>query len=173
MNRPARWIAAALIAASAGCASMQAKREREEYLAARLDSLRYQQSLDEVWLEVRRVLAAKGYPLIGKDAEVVGESHGVLFSLFSPARETSSDENGGRFLETGWRKDGTRYLVEGFPEGSGSRVIFTLLREDPTEHGHDARERRRGVELELELARRMDPEAAAGIEAGLQARRRD
>lgn len=173
MNRPAAWIAVALVAGSAGCASTQAKRQREEYLEARLDTLRYRKPLDEVWPEVRRLLAEKGYALAGKDAEAVGESHGILFSIFSPAKETRADDAGARFLETGWRKDQTRYLVEGFPDEAGSRVVFTLLREDPTEHGHDARERKRGVELELELARRVDPEAAAGIDAGLQAMKRD
>jgi hypothetical protein len=152
---------------------MQAKRQREEYLEARLDSLRYSKPLDEVWSEARRLLAAKSYPLAGKDAEAVGESHTILFSIFSPAKETSADDQGRRFLETGWRKDRTRYRVEGSPDGPGSRVVFTLLKEDTTEHGHDARERKRGVELELELARRVDPEAAAGIEAGLQAMKHD
>jgi hypothetical protein len=172
-NRSAIWIICALVTASASCAATQAKREREEYLAARLDSLRYRQPLDEVWAEMRRVLTAKGYPLVGQDAEAVGESHGLLYSIFSPAKETSTDEGGARFLETGWRKDQTRYHVEGVPDGTGCRVVFTMLREDPTEHGHDARERKRGVELELELARRVDPEAAAEIEAGLQAMKRN
>jgi len=96
----------------------------------------------------------------------------VLYSLFSPAKETSRERDGSRWLETGWRKDQTRYRVEGTPEGAGCRVIFTLLHEDTTEHGHDARERKRGLDMELELARRVDPEAAASIEAGLPALKR-
>jgi hypothetical protein len=169
MYRPAAWTTAALLAASTGCASVKAKRERDEYLQTRLDSLRYQQPIEEVWLEVRRLLAANRYPLIGQDGEAVGESHNILYSIFSPAKETSPDGNGGRFLETGWRKDSTRYRAEGSPEGPGWRVVFTLLKEDPTEHGHDARERKRGLELELQLAQKLDPAAAADIEAGLQA----
>jgi len=172
MNRPAAWTAAVLAAASGACASVQAQREREEYLQSRLDSFRFSKPLDEVWPQVQRLLADKNYPLVGKDGDAVGDPHGTLYSLFSPAKETSREADGSRWLETGWRKDQTRYRVEGTPEGSGCRVVFTLLHEDTTEHGHDARERKRGLEMELELARRIDPEAAAGIEAGLPAMKR-
>src|SRR6267378_2418776 len=144
MYRPAAWTTAAFVVASAGCASIKAKRAREDYLVSRLDSVRYRQPLDEIWPEVQKVLAANRYPLVGKDAEAVGEEHIILYSLFSPAKETGPDGNGGRVLETGWRKD-------------------------TTEHGHDARERKPAVDLELQLAKKLDPEAAADIEAGLQA----
>jgi len=63
------------------------------------------QPLDEVWPEIQKLLAENSYPLVGKDAEAVGESHFVLFSLFSPAKETEPDGSGGRVLENGWRKD--------------------------------------------------------------------
>ena len=172
MNRSAAWTAAVLAAASGACASAQAKREREEYLQSRLDSFRFSKPLDEVWPQVQRLLADKNYPMVGKDGEAVGDEHGTLYSLFSPAKETSRETDGSRWLETGWRKDQTRYRVEGTPDGPGCRVVFTLLHEDTTEHGHDARERKRGLEMELELARRIDPEAAAGIEAGLPATKR-
>ena len=169
MYRPAAWTTAAFVVASAGCASIKAKRAREEYLESRLDSVRYQQPLDEVWPEVQKVLAANNYPLVGKDAEAVGEEHIVLYSLFSPAKETQPDGNGGRVLETGWRKDSTRIRAQATPDESGTRVVLTLLKEDTTEHGHDARERKPAVDLELQLAKKLDPAAAADIEAGLQA----
>jgi hypothetical protein len=170
MYRPAAWTTAAFVVASAGCASIKAKRAREEYLESRLDSVRYQQPLDEVWPEVQKVLAANSYPLVGKDAEAVGEEHIVLYSLFSPAKETEPDGNGGRVLETGWRKkDSTRIRAQATPDGSGTHVVLTLLKEDTTEHGHDARERKPAVDLELQLAKKLDPAAAADIEAGLQA----
>ena len=172
MNRLAAWIVAVLAAASGACASAQAQREREQYLMSKLDDFRFSKSLDEVWPQVQRLLADKGYPLVGQDGEAVGDPHGMLYSLFSPAKETSREKDGSRWLETGWRKDLTRYRVEGTPDGAGCRVVFTLLHEDTTEHGHDARERKRGVDMELELARRVDPEAAASIEAGLPALKR-
>ncbi|HWT85463.1 MAG TPA: hypothetical protein VN177_06800 [Myxococcales bacterium] len=169
MYRPAAWTIAAFIVASAGCASIKAKRAREDYLVSRLDSVRYRQPLDEIWPEVQKVLAANRYPLVGKDAEAVGEEHIILFSLFSPAKETEPDGSGGRVLETGWRKDSTRIRAQATPDESGTRVVLTLLKEDTTEHGHDARERKPAVDLELQLAKKLDPEAAADIEAGLQA----
>ena len=148
---------------------MKAKRAREEYLESRLDPLRYRQPLDEIWPEVQKVLASNRYPLVGKDAEAVGEEHVILYSLFSPAKETQPDGSGGRVLETGWRNDSTRIRAQATPDESGTRVVLTLLKEDTTEHGHDARERKPAVDLELQLAKKLDPEAAADIEAGLQA----
>ena len=170
MNRPAALLAAVLAAASGACAAVQG--QREQYLQARLDAFRFSKPLDEVWPQVQRLLADKGYPLVGKDGEAVGDEHGTLYSLFSPAKETSRESDGSRRLETGWRRDQTRYRVAGTPDGAGCRVVFTLLHEDTTEHGHDARERKRGLEMELELARRVDPEAAASIEAGLPGAKR-
>src|SRR5439155_14760891 len=102
----------------------------------------------------------------------VGDELGTLYRLCRAAKEPSREPDGRRRLGTGRRKDQTRYRVEGTPGGPGCRVVFTLLHEDTTEHGHDARERKRGLEMELELARRIDPEAAAGIEAGLPAAKR-
>src|SRR3989442_15689318 len=115
---------------------------------------------DEVCLKVERLFADKNYPLVGKDGGAVADPHVTLYSLFSPAKETSREADGSRWLETGWRKDQTRYRVEGTPDGPGCRGVFTLLHEGTTEHGHDAREHKRGLEKELELAGRLSPEAA-------------
>ncbi len=182
MTHPPARIAAALLAFTTGCASMQADRARAQYLTTQLDALRYAKPLDEVWPEVRRLLAEKGYPLAGGDAKAVGQSDTVFARLFTPAKETRSltDDVGlfpslfgpkgatpgsGRFLETGWRGDRDRYRVEGLEDGQGCRVGFTVIAQDLTEHGRDAA-RHRDLEMELELARRVDPEAAARIEAG-------
>src|SRR6266478_991864 len=81
----------------------------------------------------------------------------------------SGTGSGGRVLETGWRKDSTRIRAQATPDESGTHVVLTLLKEDTTEHGHDARERKPAVDLELQLAKKLDPAAAADIEAGLQA----
>ncbi len=184
MTHPPARIAAALLAFSAGCASTQAGRARAEYLTTQLDALRYAKPLDELWTDVRRLLAEKGYPLAGEDAKAVGQSDTVLARIFTPAKATRSlsDDVGlfpsllgakggtsgsGRFLETGWRGD-RRYRVEGLEDGQGCRVGFTVIAQDLTEHGRDAA-RHRDLEMELELARRVDPEAAARVEAGLAA----
>ncbi len=186
MNRAATWMAAGLVAVTAGCASTRASRARSEYLKTQLDALRYAKPLEEVWPEVQRLLADKGYPLAGKDAKAVGQKEmGWARRLLSPAKETHHGDPGAllqllgvvardrdaeelaQSLETGWRKHQDRYRADGFKEGSGCRVIFTAIDVDETEHRDGSR--RRDLELELELARRVDREAADRIEAGLAA----
>jgi hypothetical protein len=189
MTRPAAWIAAGIVAA-AGCASVQTGRARAEYLTRELDAVRYAQPLDEVWDEARRLLADRGYPLVGADAKAVGQSDVWLTNVFSPGTETRStsagatgllpnllsrpsggtadDDRGARFLETGWSRNRDRYRVDGWRDGPDCRVTFTAILEDRTEHQREAG-RHRDLEMELDLARRLDPEAAARIEAGLAA----
>jgi hypothetical protein len=139
-----------------------------------LDSIRYQQSLDEVWYETRRMLVDLGIQLAPADLESIGRGNaaGILVTLFTPVRQTAPDGAGGRALETGWHGRTvirTRYRVVGSSDGSGSRVVITAIEEDATEHGHDSSRRSRAVELELDLARRLDPAAAARVEAALPA----
>lgn len=170
MNRTTAWLAAAALLTATACASMKAERARREALTPRLDALRYQKPLDEVWAEARRLLAEKGYPLAGKDAEAVGQKALFLGGLFSPAKETRPDPAATQFLETGWgpgTSGALRYRLQGWSEGSSSRVVFWAIPEDPTEHGRDGRPWSRGLDLELDLARRLDPEAAAAIEAAV------
>jgi hypothetical protein len=164
MTRPIGWlVAAALLATS--CAAVEAERTRREALAPRLDALRYSQPLDEVWDAARHLLAEKGYPLTGADAEAAGRKANPLEIVLSRAKDTRPDPSGGQFLETGWGPGPFRYRLHGWTEGSGTRVAFWAIPEDALEHGRDGYPPIRGVELELELARRLDPAAAAAIEA--------
>ncbi len=183
MSRPAAWIAAGLVAAAA-CASAHANRARSQYLKTQLDALRYAKPIEEVWPEVQRLLAEKGYPLAGEDAKAAGQQEmSWVERLGSPAKETRRGgpatllqligvvgrdrdaESGAQSLETGWRKNRDRYRVDGFKDGPGCRVIFTSIERDLTEHRDGSRER--DLEMELELVRRVDREAADRIEAGL------
>lgn len=180
MRWAAAWVAGCLIVVSTvGCASTQTK--RRERLQTQLDALRYLQPPPEVWQQVRLLLAQRGYQLAGADAEAVEQKSGGLAALLSPARETypARDESGllqklgvtgekgvkrregSVSLDTGWRNSGDRYHVDGIVEEDGFRVVFTRVVEDRTDHHHEAS---RDVELELELARRLDPGAAARIE---------
>jgi len=167
MAHATAWLAAAAVLATSSCASMKAERARREALTARLDALRYAKPLDEVWAEARRMLAEKGYPLAGADAEAVGQKASPLAAIFSPAKETRPDPAGGRFLETGWGRGQTRHRLSADDQGGSCRVVFWVLREHPTEHGRDAGPGTRDVDLELELTRRLDPEAAGRIEAAV------
>jgi len=170
MTRPAAWLLAGLLAAPAGCASFAAGRARDAYVARQLDELRYAKPIDEVWLEVRRLLAEKGYLLAGEDAKAVGQDRGFLGRLFSAAVETRGEGPDRRYLETDWgeRRDRRlRYRADGSSEGEGCRVVITAISQSAAEPSEDSRYRDRA--MELDLVRRVDPEAAARIEAGAEA----
>jgi hypothetical protein len=189
MARRSIWIAAALVAAATGCAAMRATKERNQYLTTELDGLRYSKPMTEVWFQVRRMLAERGYPLAPGDAEVVGQSLDFLSGIFYRSKETRVEPLGGRsalfpditarkdvsvdgpgkwWLETDWSDRAVRYRVEGTTDGTTCRVNFIAIAGNPNEKGHDG-ERRRDLEMELDFAWRVDPEAAGRIEAGLEA----
>ena len=48
-------------------------------------------------------------------------------------------------------------------------MVFTAIPEDTTELGHDGRDRFRDLDMELALARRVDPQSAERIEAAVAA----
>lgn len=184
MTRFGAWMAAGLVVAAAGCASVQASRARARELEKQLDAFRYQKPLDEVWQEARLLLADQGYPLAAADAKAAGQTvMSWAERLGSPARATSvgvpqagllqalgvgvGDKAASdvQWLDTGWSGNGERYHVEGMKDGGGCRVIFTHIKADRTDRRD---ERSRDLEMELNLARRVDPEAAARIDAGLE-----
>ncbi len=180
-----RLAACVLVASWSACASVRASKAHEQRLAAELDALRYDRPPAEVWQGVRQLLADRGYPLAGADADAVGQQAGVLSGLLSPARETRPyQEETGLFqqlgivgnrpgkpaegsvtLDTSWsKKQGDRYHADGLAGTDGFRVIFTRVRLDPS-NGRE--ERTRDLDLELALARRIDPQAAARIESSV------
>lgn len=170
--RASALLSAALLAAAGGCASTKAARTRERVLRTQLDAFHFAKPLDDVWPEVRRLLYERRYGLVGKDAEALGlDLPTGLLTYFTRAKETQPDGSGGRFLETGWGPGQVkrRYRVEGFPAGDGCRVVFTAIPEDTTELGHDGRDRFRDLDMELALARRVDPQSAERIEAAVAA----
>jgi len=189
MRRFPLLLAGALLVAASGCASMRVSQERTRYLTTQLDGLHYARPMPEVWLEVQHLLAGNGYPLTGDDAAAAGQTEAFLQSIFSPAKETRIEPRGGRsvafpdfarrkdapadgpgkwFLETGWSDRAIRYRADGSTDGKTCQVTFTAIVQNPNEKGHDG-ERHRDLDMELDLARRVDPEAVARIEAGLEA----
>jgi hypothetical protein len=167
MVRSTAWLAAALVVAGTGCASMRASMARRAALRTELDALRLEKPLDEVWPEVQHLLAERDYPLLGKDAVAVGQPDNFLKSLFSPGHETRGERDGGRSLETGWGDRRRRYRAEGLADARGCRVVFTAIDEDLTTGRGELAER--DPEMELALVRRVDRAAADGIEARLAA----
>ena len=186
MRRTAASIVISLVGLSSGaCASAQASRARQERLRAELDVLRYSQPPAEVWQQVRQLLADRGCLLAGGDAKSVGQDSSGFTQFLSAARETrpySEEEGllqtlglmaspkpgfgeGSVSLDTGWRRrEGDRYHVDGLVMPDGFRVIFTRVEQDISNYREI---RTRDLEMELALARRMDPGTAARIEASL------
>jgi hypothetical protein len=183
-SRALAALAAAALAATA-CAGLRAREARTEKLRAELDALHYQKPMIEVWDAVRHLLADQGYPLAGPDAAAVGQKPmDTMARIFTAAQPTHAyrEDDGllqqlgafrgdpstartGLTLETGWFRTRVRYRADAFDEPGGIRVVFTRIDEDPTSH----RERpTRDLDEELSLARRLDPEAAARIEAAVE-----
>ena len=170
--------AAALAAASASVTAGQQRRER---LQRELDAFVYPKPLDDVWQEARRLLAERGYPLAGKDAEAVGQKPMSWAERFlSPARETApagaepvgllqklSGASGtpgvGQVLDTGWTQYGERVHLHGWSDAGGCRIVIQHLKRDATDR---RAEETRDVELELELVRRVDAAAAERLDKG-------
>lgn len=172
---------------AAACASTEAARARRETLTAQLDGLRYARPLDEVWREVRLLLAAKGYPLAGEDARAAGGAAapgGVVGRLVSPARATRPYEPAvgvleqlgvlsgdgraapkGLSLDTGWGRDGDRLHADALDLPDGVRVVLWRFEEDQGLSHPKPPER--DLATELALARRLDPVAAERIDGVL------
>ncbi len=180
MIRSTTWLA--LLLAATSCAGMKARAERERLLTQRLDEFRYSKPLEEVWQEARRLLAANGYPLADPDAKAVDQPPmSWADSLVSPAQETQrrADDVGllqrrpqhdsnapldDPFLETGWKYTGDRYRIDGYKDARGCRVVFKHITQDRTDHRDVSK---RDLEMELQLVARVEPDAAATIEAAM------
>jgi hypothetical protein len=191
MTRPPARLAAALAAAAlvVGCASARTARARSDYLKSQLEPFVYPKPLAEVWPDVLRLLHDKGYPLVGNDAVAVGQSENWFTNFLSPGSETRSGSAQGaagtgflpnlmsrgtkgedtwRYLKTGLSKDYRMFRADGVADGDGCRVVFTAYQGNPGETGVFISDTaRRDFQMELELVRRVDPAAAARIEAGM------
>jgi hypothetical protein len=192
MTRTAVAIAATLALAS-GCASARAAKVRSEYLQAQLEPFVYQKPIGEIWIEVLRLLNEKGYPLAGHDAVAVGQSESWFGNFTSPGSETktgtteratgtgflpniipsakgkSKDEETWRYLKTGLNKELKMYRVDAaLTEGGGWRVAFTSYEASVADHNlFISSTAKPDWKMALELMRRVDPAAAARIEAGM------
>ena len=197
MPRSTAWLALSLAAgiAVSGCASAKAARARSDYLKAQMEPLVYPKPIEEVWPDVLRLLSDKGYPLVGDDAVAVGQSESWFTNFLSPGSETrigSADkanatgffpyllpsskgppkgEGTWRYLKTGLSKELRMYRVDGLAEETGCRIVFTAYTASTADHQYFISDTaKRDYAMELELARRVDPAAAARIDAGMPAR---
>jgi hypothetical protein len=164
MTRPVAWLLAVVTLAGPGCASLSASRARGKVLRAEMEAFRYRQPLEVVWPEVQRLLADRGLALAGQDAKAVGQKSGVLAKFASAAKETRSTETGGLLMDTGWNEYGFRWRAEAEPDAGGLRVVLTRIERNQSEEvGWDG-VALRDHDLELDLLRRVDPEAASRID---------
>jgi hypothetical protein len=162
MPRTLRSLVTFAVAASCGCAGVSSE-ARQRPLVAALDAMPIERPLEEVWPAVQLLLAERGFPLAGKDAEAAGQGSVGFWGIFSRAKETAATGTGGRRLETGWGPRQTRYVAEAVGGDGAWRVRLTLVSENATEHGHDGAQRRDAA-AELELVRRLDPARAVAIQ---------
>jgi hypothetical protein len=145
----------------AACATVGAARQ-ESRIRDLLDRNSIEKPLAEVWPEAMRVAMDRGFQLVGKDREALGlPSQGTWGNLLAKGHETQRLGRDGLVLETDQDGEGRRYRIEGRPAGAAaSRVRFVVIqrhRDDPSE------EESRDTDAEVELLRRVAPEAAAAL----------
>jgi hypothetical protein len=171
ITNPTRRIAAplALLAVATACASLRLGDERRAYYLREAGSFTYAKGCLDVWPGVLQVLGEKGYPLKGRDRAYGGEGkQGAFTSVVEQGSETKAVEGGGLSVLTGWNAGATgstRYQVTGSPASpSGCTVTFTLISTgtvDPSAEQRDV-----DPTIQMELLRKLQPDAAARIDAG-------
>jgi hypothetical protein len=162
MNRPTRavWATASLLLLA--CSSITAQVRRDARLREALDAHRVQQPLSVVWPAALRLLAEHHYQLVGRDRAAVGAPEESRWRpLTARGFATRKLDDHGLVLESRENHSNMRYRAEGVESPPGTcRVTFTAVRrtgEVPSE------EKSRDLDMELELVRRLEPDAAARI----------
>jgi hypothetical protein len=160
LGRPASLFAAFLIVHAVACASTSSAHKAE--LRRALDRAVVSRGPAEIWPEVQRFLAQRGYPLVGADRVAAGRpAQGSISKLFSVGFETRARADGGRVLETDALKD-VRVHVEAMPAaGGGSRLYVRLVKR--VEMSLTETTQSRDEDLELALLEQLDPTAAATV----------
>jgi hypothetical protein len=135
------------LALGSGCATIQAARVRHQGIEARTERYRFDRPPLEVWTAAREVLSIRGFQ----------------------AKDTG--EPGTFVLETDWKFDHTsrtRYVAEVITDDDGVRL--EIDKDTGFQDGLSI-SRSRDLDLELEVIRALDPDAAARIqvEAGRDA----
>jgi hypothetical protein len=136
--------------------------KRNERLRSELDAHRFQQPLTAVWPAALRLLHDRQFDLVGNDRLYLGdEAQGSWGRMLAKGFETRVAPKGGLVSETNPNGAHLRYRVEGRDTGSGTcRITYTAVQRDADD---PSEEEARDVDMELELVRRVDAAAAAGI----------
>jgi hypothetical protein len=154
--------------ATAGCASVRLAATRDDYLRQSLGSFVYDMNCQSLWPEVIRLLASKGYQLVGVDRAVAGQQRqSALGNFFSEGYATRETYDGGLTVATGWDKAWVRYRAIGTVVPPG-RCSVTFTRDSqPDTNDPGTMVSGSDWDMALELLQRVDPAAAGRIEAGV------
>jgi hypothetical protein len=173
-SRNARRGRAWLLAAGLGllataCASIRIGEERDAYFGKQLASYAYPRSCMDLWPTVLKLLGSKGYPLQGRDRAYAGQPpEGGFKSLVDQGYVTEPTADGGLRVKTGWSdsaEGASQYLVMGSPAGPAACfVTFTGRARDTVDPATIVETP--DWKMQLELLRRVDPDAAARMESG-------
>ncbi|HTP28011.1 MAG TPA: hypothetical protein VMK12_20445 [Anaeromyxobacteraceae bacterium] len=162
----ARPTAATLVLLMMGC-SFAAQMRRDRRLRKELDGHRFQQPLSVVWPAGLRLLAERGYELVGHDRTVVGAPEEAWWKhVIGGGFETTRLDGQGLVMETKRNASGIHYRLEGTEVSPGAcRVLFFTVRQTEGAPEH----RSRDLEAEFELVRRLEPAAAAQMQKDAEA----
>jgi hypothetical protein len=115
---------------------------------------------------VLRQVAGEGYSLVGADRAAAGEPpQNSAASFFSEGYQTRSTSDGGLQAASDWNRSWVRYVANGTPTGGGCTVRYTRVTQRDTDDPGKVFSAP-DWEMALALLRRVDPSAAARIEAG-------
>jgi hypothetical protein len=154
-------VAAAAIVMFLLACSMTAQARRDARLRAGLDAHRFHQPLSTIWPAALHLLADHGYQLVGRDRLVVGAPPAPRFKRLTAGGFETGHSRTGFVMETMTNASGTRYRVEGQDiDEKSCRITFVAIRRTG---GAPSEERSRDLDMELELVRRLEPDAAARI----------
>jgi hypothetical protein len=135
-----------------------------------LDAYSIPKPLDEVWPEALRFVNGRGFDLVGKDRQVLGQAEqSTLGKIFSAGHETQAVSGRQWKAETAANGQRQRYRLLGTQTGPASCRIefYSLLAGDPLRDGEMSAPVRefRDLQLELEFVERYDAERAKQIAA--------
>jgi len=164
---PSAALWAVLALTLGGCASARLAAARDGYLQTELETWVYPRPCGTLWQEVLRQVASAGYSLVGEDRVAAGERpQGSAANFFSEGYATRSTSDGGLQAASDWNRHWVRYVANGTPSGGGCIVRYTRVTQPDTDDPGKVFSAP-DWDMALALLQRIDPPAAARVEAGL------
>jgi hypothetical protein len=164
---PSKVLGACLALALGGCASARLAAARDGYLQAELETWVYPKPCGALWQEVLRQVASEGFSLVGTDRAAAGEPRQTSAAgFFSEGYQTRTTSDGGLQAASDWSRSWVRYVANGTPAGGGCTVRYTRVSQPDTDDPGKVFSAP-DWEMALALLQRIDPPAAARVEAGV------